>query len=49
MTVSIGVASEIPDDNQQGADRLLKAADERLYRAKEEGRNRVRGGQNQVA
>jgi diguanylate cyclase (GGDEF)-like protein len=49
MTVSIGVASEIPDNNQQGADRLLKAADERLYRAKEEGRNRVRGGQNQVA
>ena len=49
MTVSIGVASEIPADNQDGAEILLKAADESLYRAKEEGRNRVRGGQNEVA
>ncbi|MDY6797436.1 MAG: diguanylate cyclase, partial [Pseudomonadota bacterium] len=48
MTVSIGVASEIPEDNRHGADQLLKTADKQLYRAKEEGRNRVRG-HSQVA
>jgi diguanylate cyclase (GGDEF)-like protein len=40
VTVSIGVASIIPGD-QQGPKTLLRAADQALYRAKEAGRNCV--------
>ncbi|RZU47841.1 diguanylate cyclase [Fluviicoccus keumensis] len=40
LTVSIGVAGEIPHE-REGREALLKLADERLYRAKESGRNRV--------
>ena len=38
MTISIGVAPATPDD---GAESLLKRADEAVYAAKAEGRNRV--------
>lgn len=41
LTFSIGVAA-FPDDGDTGAD-LLKRADQRLYAAKEAGRNRVEG------
>jgi diguanylate cyclase (GGDEF)-like protein len=40
VTVSIGVAAMIPEEHA-AANILVKAADEALYRAKEEGRNRV--------
>lgn len=44
MTVSIGVAaSDTPMDC--GAEEVLKASDEALYRAKSAGRNRVEGAQ----
>jgi two-component system cell cycle response regulator len=39
VTVSIGVAVRLPEDG--GPASLLKRADTALYRAKEEGRNRV--------
>ena len=42
MTVSIGVASFIPSQNNT-TEALLKAADDLLYRAKHNGRNRVEG------
>ncbi|MEO8499644.1 MAG: diguanylate cyclase [Vicinamibacteria bacterium] len=42
MTVSIGVASA-PADGTPSAEALLQRADERLYRAKKAGRNRVVG------
>jgi two-component system cell cycle response regulator len=38
VTVSIGVGSLVPSDTPE---KLLKRADEALYRAKREGRNRV--------
>lgn len=40
VTISVGVASIIPS-NEDGYDRLIKEADEALYKAKEYGRNRV--------
>ncbi len=40
VTISLGVAAEVPDTND-GPDPLVKRADEALYRAKNEGRNRV--------
>ncbi|MBW2649974.1 MAG: diguanylate cyclase [Deltaproteobacteria bacterium] len=40
VTISLGVASTIPKQHDSW-DRLLKEADKALYRAKEEGRNRV--------
>jgi diguanylate cyclase (GGDEF)-like protein len=44
VTISIGYASidELPDDERSG-ENLLRLADERLYRAKTAGRNRVCG------
>ncbi|MBB4659387.1 PleD family two-component system response regulator [Parvularcula dongshanensis] len=41
VTVSIGVASMDPNDTIETPQSLIKAADEALYRAKDEGRNRV--------
>lgn len=40
LTISIGVASRC--NGTESAEETLKVADERLYRAKQEGRNRVR-------
>jgi len=39
LTLSVGVACM--DDQTPTADAVLKLADERLYRAKQQGRNRV--------
>ena len=39
VTASLGVAEKLP--HMKGIDDLLKAADVALYRAKDEGRNRV--------
>ena len=41
VTVSVGVATYPFDAQEPGA--LVEVADERLYRAKAEGRNRVQG------
>ncbi|MEX1666677.1 diguanylate cyclase [Zhongshania arctica] len=41
VTISVGVACTVPDD--QDLKRLISAADEQLYKAKEGGRNRVEG------
>ncbi|WP_168016100.1 diguanylate cyclase [Halomonas salinarum] len=41
LTASIGVASHIPDSNTAGGEELVREADQRLYVAKESGRNRV--------
>jgi diguanylate cyclase (GGDEF)-like protein len=41
LTVSIGLAA-FPDDRIAGADAFVALADQALYRAKNEGRNRVR-------
>lgn len=40
VTMSLGVATMIPEDNQE-RDALFKAADQALYKAKEQGRNQV--------
>jgi len=41
LTASIGVASHTNDDGNTTPEKLLKQADENLYKAKEQGRNRV--------
>ena len=41
ITFSIGIAAEIPMDNEIAPDRLLLLADERLYMAKSAGRNQI--------
>lgn len=41
ITVSIGVASATPDQNDASPAPLVKQADQRLYQAKTQGRNRV--------
>lgn len=43
VTVSIGVATYMPDNLRRSADELLQAADEALYSAKAAGRDRVYG------
>ena len=43
VTASIGV-STFPDDTKEGCDALISKADQALYRAKREGRNRVAYG-----
>jgi diguanylate cyclase (GGDEF)-like protein len=40
VTISLGVSSAVPGPEDSPAD-LLGAADRALYRAKEEGRNRI--------
>ena len=45
MTISIGVATEIPD-KQDNFEQLIKVADQRLYRAKDNGRNQVVSEEN---
>ena len=40
ITVSVGVASLLPD-RQSTADQVVTAADQALYNAKQQGRNRV--------
>lgn len=41
VTISIGAATTIPTVHSEGAEFFLNKADEELYKAKEEGRNRV--------
>ena len=42
LTISVGVAvRQYPEDKEVGLDELLKRADEKLYQAKREGRNKV--------
>jgi diguanylate cyclase (GGDEF)-like protein len=47
-TVSIGAASMIPSNNY-GYEIVMKMADDKLYRAKETGRNRVYSDLNRNA
>jgi len=47
ITVSVGVDTLIPgQDGRNTTDRFISGADEALYKAKEEGRNRVRQAKN---
>jgi len=41
ITISVGYASMIPNGNTPSTD-LIKAADQALYQAKQEGRNRTK-------
>lgn len=41
VTVSIGCAALVPDEDNSGPSNLLEAADRQLYKAKQAGRNRV--------
>jgi len=41
LTLSIGVASGVPDVSESSAETLLATADHRLYQAKSHGRNRI--------
>jgi diguanylate cyclase (GGDEF)-like protein len=41
LTISVGVATGTPADDDDQAERLLAHADKALYRSKEAGRNRV--------
>ena len=41
VTVSIGIAVAIPADNDMAVEDLLKSADQALYTAKRQGRNKV--------
>lgn len=41
LTLSIGIAELVPDDTTTGSDGLIDRADQALYAAKEQGRNRV--------
>jgi PleD family two-component response regulator len=41
VTLSVGVASHLPNGTDGNPDRLLGAADEALYAAKRLGRNRI--------
>ena len=43
VTASMGVAAMVPDKGLS-CNELVEAADQQLYAAKEEGRNRVKGG-----
>ncbi|MCK8817621.1 GGDEF domain-containing protein [Natroniella sulfidigena] len=48
VTVSAGVAAVKPE-TKEGAEKLIEAADEALYEAKEEGRNRVELAQKRIS
>jgi len=43
VTISIGVAAAVPV-SAESSEKLLRSADEALYRAKAQGRDRVVGG-----
>jgi diguanylate cyclase (GGDEF)-like protein len=52
LTVSVGIAVYLPDEASNAVligEELFRAADRALYRAKREGRNRVRGNSDQTA
>ncbi len=43
VTISIGIASTVPERESESPHDLVGAADKRLYQAKEKGRNRIKG------